>query len=72
MYKLFTIILLAVILVSCSSEDKTNTSSYKITFKPELVIGNNTTIDDGWFVLLNDFCVLPNGDIYGVDYKGKK
>lgn len=65
--------MLVIIGTSCSENKKNKINKLnKLSFKPEIVIGNDTTNNDGWFVLLNDFCVLPNGDIYGVDYRGKK
>jgi len=68
MKRVLTLIVSFVICISCLKQQPEN----KVSFKPELVIGENTETEGGWFSTLNSFYFTPDENIYCLDSEDRK
>ena len=67
MRKTSRFLLIFIFLICCAEK-----SQNRISFKPELTIGENIEIEGAWFSSLNSFFVDKKGDIYCADGEDKK
>lgn len=65
----FTIVLVFIVFVSSCSKKQ---SGKNVSFEPELTIGANTKIPNGWFNELTSFSVSSDGRIYCLDGQARK